>query len=423
MNTILKNIIIVISILIGFSSCSTLNYKNLKYDKKLEVYKYPIDKKTSIFLRNESDQLIDNNNIDSFYVELEKKKFKYPFKESLENDEFLKFTDLEIAKLYSEINEQIDSKEFNSALSKLRQLEAVYPAIVKFSDFYFLKAIAYEQIDSVDKAKESYTDFLNYSSGKYSARFRGYRDLDLNDSIWGLQRKYAKEKLSNSTTTNYSIFLSDIKPKYHFNSFQPGFLLNPEDYSRGVKWVTMLVFGLDYSNRFGLGYQVNRKLKSNLDLNLWAMASGNTTSLGAAVPIQVYKSPNDRFGIKISPFASFAYTDSIMVDDTSYLIRQGFFNFGAKFSCGYYLLPNLSLGAYYKYNFHNTNNPILTKNNNINLWWHNEYDLSLYYDISKGLSFKAGLYNGDIVSGLFWSGWEIAYNITNPSLILRIEMY
>ena len=75
------------------------------------------------------------------------------------------------------------------------------------------------------------------------------------------------------------------------------------------------------------------------------------------------------------------------------------------------------------FNFHNTNNPILTKNHNINLWRQNKYDLSLYYDISKGLSFKAGLYNGELVSGLFWSGWEIAYNITNPSLVLRIEMY
>ncbi len=185
----------------------------------------------------------------------------------------------------------------------------------------------------------------------------------------------------------------------------------------------MFVFGLDYSDRFGIGYQVNRKLKSNLDLNLWAMTSGNTKSLGAAAPIQVYKSPNDRFGIKISPFASFAYTDSIKVDDTSYGVRQGFFNFGAKLSGGYYLLPNLSVGAYYKYNFHNTNNPILTKNHNIYLWWHNEYDLSLYYGITKGLSVKAGVYNGDVVSGLFWSGWEITYNVTNPGLILKVEMY
>jgi hypothetical protein len=81
-----------------------------------------------------------------------------------------------------------------------------------------------------------------------------------------------------------------MKPKYHFNSFQPGFLLNPEDYSRGVKWVTMLVFATDYSNRFGLGYQVNRKLNSIFDLNLWALATGKSTNLGAGVPIQVYKS-------------------------------------------------------------------------------------------------------------------------------------
>lgn len=423
MNTLQKNAIIVVTILIGCSSCSTLNFNNLKYDNNLELYKYPIFQNTSIFVRNENDRLIDKDNIDSFYVELEKKEFKYSFKESLENDKYLKFTDLKITKLYTEINQHIESKEFNSALSKLNQLEAVYPAIVKFSDVHFLRAITYGQTDSLDKAKESYADFLNYSSGKYSARFRGNRDLDLNDSIWGLQRKYAREKLSDPTANNYSLFLSDITPKYHYNSFQPGFLLNPEDYSRGVKWVTMLIFGMDYSNRFGLGYQVNRKLKSNLDLNLWAMASGNTTGLGGGVPIQVYKSPDDRFGIKLSPFASFSYTDSITVDDTNYRIRQVLVNFGAKLSGGYYLLPNLALGAYYKYNFHNTNNPILTKNHNINLWWHNELDLSLYYDISKGLSFKAGLYNGDIVSGLFWSGWEIGYNITNQSFIVRIEMY
>ena len=153
------------------------------------------------------------------------------------------------------------------------------------------------------------------------------------------------------------------------------------------------------------------------------MTSGNTNGLGVAVPIQVYKSANDRLGIKVSPFASFTHSDSIKFEDTNYGIGQSFFNFGAKFSVGYYLLPNLSVGAYYKYNFHNTNNPILTKNNNLNLWWNNEYDLSLYYDITKGLSFKAGVYNGDIVSGVFWSGWEVAYNITNPGLIVRVEMF
>ena len=422
MRILIKNVIITLTILLGLNGCSILNFNSVLYDENLDVYKYPINQTNSIFLRNEQGMLINDSNIDSFKVELEKKKNKYNFSNCIEEDEPLKFNDLKIAKLYSDINEKIKSNEFDIALSKLNQLETIYPDIKKYSDCLFLKANIYEQIDSFHLAKKYYDDFINYSCGKYSARFRGYRDLDANDSIFGLQREYAKDILSDHIHNYSSIFLSDNKPKYYFNSFQPGFLLNPEDYSRDVKWVTMLVFATDYSNRFGIGYLVNRKLNNIIDLNLWALATGKSTSFGAGVPIQVYKSSNDRFGIKISPFASFAYADSLIVDGTNYGIRQGLFNFGAKLSCGYSLLPNLSLGAYYKYNFHNTNNPILTKNNNIYLWWPNEYDISLYYNIVKGLSFKAGVYNGDIVSGIFWSGWEISYNITNPGFVMRIDM-
>ena len=326
----MKKLIIVVSIVIGFCSCAKVNYNNLKYDENLEIYKYTINQNNSVFLRNGSDQLLDKNNIDSFYAESDKKGFKPTFKKSIENDKLLKFSDLEISKLYSEINKHIESKEFDSALIKLNQLEAIYPDIEKFSDFLFLKAITYEQIDSLNKAKTIYADFLNYSSGKYSAKFRGYRDLDINDSIWALQRKYARGKLADSATDNYSIFLSDLTPKYYFNSFQPGFLINPEDFSRGTKWHTMLAFGWDSSDRFALGIQLYRKLKSNLDLNVGAMTSGNTKGLGVAVPIQVYKSTNDRFGIKLSPFASFAYSDSIIFENTNYGAGQSFFNFGAK---------------------------------------------------------------------------------------------
>ena len=421
---IIKILALAISSLLLLTNCSTtLNFKNLKYNESLELYEYPINEYNSVFPRNKINQLIDSSTIDTFYTELEKDEFKYSFVESFENDNILKFNDLKIAKYYSDINRQIRSNEFSTALKNANQLELIYPDAIKFSDLLFLKAIAFEKQDSLDKAKMYYSDFLNFSAGKFSKRFRGYRDFDQNDSIWGLERKFAKEKLNDLTIDDYSHFLSDLKPKYHYNSFKPGFLLNPEDYSRGVKWVTMLVFGLDYSNRFGLGYQVNRKIKSTLDLNLWAMASGNTTSFGAGVPIQIYKSEDDRFGIKLSPFANFAYTDSVLVENKNYKIQQGIFNFGAKLSCGYYLLPNLSLGAYYLYSFHNANNPIITKKYNIYLWWQNEYDLSLYYDIDKGISVKAGIYNGDIVGGLFLSGWELSYNITTPGLVLRIDMY
>ena len=57
------------------------------------------------------------------------------------------------------------------------------------------------------------------------------------------------------------------------------------------------------------------------------------------------------------------------------------------------------------------------------MWWTNQYDISLYYDIFKNFSLKTGVYNGDIVGGVLWSGWGIAYNFTSPGLILNVDMY
>ncbi|MGF7140958.1 hypothetical protein [Roseimarinus sediminis] len=400
-----------------------INLANLKYDEKLDLYQYPVDANNSIYPRDENQHVIGSHNIGSFYTQLEEVEFEYDFTKSIEQDDFLKFIDHQLSRSYSEINQLIISNEFDAALTEINRLEVLYPDITRFSDLLFLKAIAYEHSGSIEQAHASYLDFLNYSSAKYSRRFRGYRDFDRNDSIWALERSFAKEKYFDSTKADYSKFLSVIEPKYHYSSFQPGFLINPEDYSRGIDWISMFVFGYDYSNKIGIAYHVSRKLNSRFDMNVWAMSSGNTSSFGAGVPIQIYKSSDNRFAAKISPFVSFAYTDTILVDDATYGIRQGLFNFGAKLSGAFYLLPNLSLGAYYKYNFHNANHPILTKKHNLSLWWQNEYDLSMYYAILKGLSVKAGVYNGDLVGGILWSGWEISYNITNPGLLLRIDMY
>ena len=48
--------------------------------------------------------------------------------------------------------------------------------------------------------------------------------------------------------------------------------------------------------------------------------------------------------------------------------------------------------------------------------------MSLYYDLFNNFSLKAGMYNEDFVGGILWSGWEISYNITNPGLILKVDM-
>ena len=57
------------------------------------------------------------------------------------------------------------------------------------------------------------------------------------------------------------------------------------------------------------------------------------------------------------------------------------------------------------------------------MWMINEYDVSLYYNIFKGFSLKTGVKNDDLVAGIMWSCWEISYNISNPGLILRVDMY
>ncbi len=79
MKSFIKNAIIVVTVVIGLSSCSKVNYNNLKYDENLEIYKLPINQYNSIFLRNTSDRLIDKNNIDSFLVATETKGFKPTF--------------------------------------------------------------------------------------------------------------------------------------------------------------------------------------------------------------------------------------------------------------------------------------------------------------------------------------------------------
>ena len=415
--------IIIFFIIISLNSCAPFNLiDNLEYNESVQLYEYPINEYNSVYIRNKKGELINQHNIDSFKVELEKNNNKYSFDQCFEKDA-LKASDYTISKLYSEINSDLENQDFVKSKEGLKQLKNIYPNIKKYSDYLFLNSIMYVQADSIEKANETFNDFLKYSSGSYSKRIRGYRDADFNDSIFTLQRLYAKEFLKNpKTVSSYNNF-KKIEPKYHYNCFKPGYLINPENYDRGTKWITSVVVGLDVSNYFALGYQVNRNLTNGLDANLSVMASHESYILGGGLPIQIYKTPDDRFGLKVTPFLNFMHADSANIDEVKYEIDSNFFNFGLKISAGYYFLPNFSVGAYYKYNFRNESNPIITNTNNIYLWWANEYDVSLYYDLFKNFSFKGGVYNGDLVGGVLWSGWEISYNLTTPGLILKVDMY
>lgn len=74
----------------------------MRYDENLDLYHYQIDANNSIFPRNEKQQLININNVDSFYTKLEEVDFKYSFDESIEQDDLLRFKDHQIAKNYSD---------------------------------------------------------------------------------------------------------------------------------------------------------------------------------------------------------------------------------------------------------------------------------------------------------------------------------
>lgn len=418
-----KNQILNLIAFIGLSSCAPFNLiDNLKYNESVQLYEYPVNEYNSVFVRNKKGETVNQWNIDSFEVEVETNSKKYSFEQCFEKD-VLKASDYKISRFYSEINSDLEKHDFVKAQEGLKQLERIYPNIKKFSDFLFLESISYAQSGDTERANETFIKFLKYSSGSYSGKVRGYRDADSNDSIFALQRMYAKDFLRNPTSVRGYTGFKKIVPQYHYNCFKPGYLINPENYARGVKWITGFVIGMDISNDFILGYQVNRNLKNGVDASLNIFASSQYASLGTGLPIQLYKAPDNRFAVKITPFFNYMHSDSVDFDNMKYEVDQGFFNFGAKISMGYYFLPNFSAGAYYIYNFRNEHNPVLAKKANLNFWWNNVYDVSLYYDIFKNFSIKTGIYNGDVVGGVFWSGWEISYDFTNPALILKVDVY
>jgi hypothetical protein len=420
---VLNQLILAILALASIYSCSTLQVESLSYDESLDLYVYPINQFDSLIVRDSIGRIITTENFDTFSKELERTENKYDYNLSIEESDKLYNNDLDIVELYTRANRLLKEEEYNQAIVELKELKSIYPDAVKYSDCLFLEATAYQGLDSTSTAVNRFSSFLNYSSQKHSGRFRNYRDYDAKDSIYRSQRKYAKDYISNKVDIAPYETFTELKPCYHYGSFRPGYLINPEDYAERINWITAVVFSNDYANKLSLGYQINRKLFKRTDVNLSIMASKGYFELGGGVPIQLYKSSDNRFGVKASPFFSFSQIDSVKIDNTNYEIKQGFFNAGVKLSVGYYFLPKFSIGAYYTYNIHNKNNPILTDNNNILLWRRNEYDISLFYNIAKKISIKAGIYNGDLVSGILLSGWEIGYNITTPSLILRVDMY
>ena len=213
-----------------------------------------------------------------------------------------------------------------------------------------------------------------------------------------------------------------ISPKYYYGSFQPGYSYNSGDNPDYTFATLMFLFGTDFTETISFGAQAYFKLYKQVSINPKFVISPNITEYSLSTPIQVYKSESNHIGIKFTPFINYFKIDSLINQGTEYYVGDKFINFGARVSAGYYFANHFSVGAYYQYNFFNEQNKFLI-DNRIDIWANNEYDLSVYYNIIKGVSLKAGLKNNDIVAGFFLSGWEIGYNFTNPGIVLGVDMY
>jgi len=412
------------TLLIAFlmTGCATIQPKKIVFNTEKGIYEYRFNKRVSITLRNNYQQLVDTTNYVAFRAELDSVKNRYLFKYRLENDRLLKRSDFKIASIYGSINQSLISGETQKSLDGLKKLTSIYPEIYKYSDCSYLEGYALEKLGLADSAKIMYKDFLKYSSQKFSARFRGHRDDDINDRIYISERKHANNYLLDRMQTD-SIHFTPIQPKYYFGSFQPGYNLNHEDQLRNSKGILTLSYGYDLLGDLTSGFQYYYPINDRVNINAKIDYSDNIQAYSLAAPIQLYKSENNNFGLKFTPFVNYLKFDSLIVDQQKFHFDEQLLNFGARISMGYYPIEHLAIGAYYQSNFYNDANRFNSKKYNLELWIFDDYDVSLYYNIYKGFSLKSGVKNDELVAGIYWYGWEISYDITRPCLILKVDMY
>jgi len=226
-------------IILMMCSCGSINPTKIKYNEEKTQYTYSHGHQ-DISLRNQNRQLIDSSNIENFKTEIELNRNNYSFDNRLENELLLRNSDFRIARLYSDINARIQEKNYLQAQNKLTQLRQVYPDIDLFSDTYFLEGYVWQKLGQADLAVNAYEKFNAYSSQKYSAKFRGHKHTDENDSMYIVERNFASNFIQHKPDSLSEDLLWPIQPKYHYTSFQPGFIHNQDDFYKKSNLLTNL---------------------------------------------------------------------------------------------------------------------------------------------------------------------------------------
>ncbi len=425
-NKLLKSLSLIFCffvVALAFLGCARLNVYKIKYNPEKKVYEYPLPGMEPITLRTNSRELVTEENFEQFIGELAQMDFRYPFNERMELANSPKESDYQIATLYAESVRKIKEEDYNQASKTIKELENSYPQAILYSDLAFLKGYLEEKRGQHEEAVKNYTAYYSLSSQKYSARFREYLYADPNDTYWLQQRKYASDFIAGHPQNVNSEFLREIKPKYYFTNLQPGYTLSDEGKVEHAGGIFSVSLGTDLSSGLAGGFQYYRNLVKGVDINPNFSISRNMWEVKMALPIQLYRSANNRFGIKISPFGHYSKISKLRVSGAYADVNEAVFNYGAKASMGFFIVQRLSLGAYYTYNHYNADRPFNKSSKISDLWWDNEYDVSLYFPIIKGLNLKGGIKSGDWVAGFYLSGWEVSFNLNERNFILRTEMY
>ena len=410
-------------LLVVFAGCARLNVYRIQYNSEKEVYEYPLPGIPPAILRTNSGELVNEENFEQFITELGAMNSRYPFGERMELASIPKESDYHLTALYSKSVREIKEKNYEDAAESLKKLEFDYPKALYYTDLAFLKGYLNEQTGQDQEAIAEYERFVLFSSQKFSERFREHRYADSNDFYWLQQKKYASEYLRGQKPQANADFLRVIEPKYYFTSLQPGYTLSDEGLAEHSGGIFSASLGTDLSSSLAGGLQYYRNLFKGVDINPEFAISKNMWEVRMALPVQLFRSQNNRFGLKLSPFGHYSNIRNIVSEGELFNVNEQVFNFGAKASMGFYFVQRISLGAYYTYNYYNENRPFTGSNQFKDLWWDNEYDVSLYYPLIKGLNLKAGMKSGDWVAGFYVTGWELSYNINEGKFILRTEMY
>ncbi|MDD4108093.1 MAG: hypothetical protein PHH93_05175, partial [Prolixibacteraceae bacterium] len=326
------NATLIISIVfLTLGGCTTFNPALIRFNEDKGLYEYGASE-NGVLLRNSDNELISDSNFDLFMQELEMNDNKYQNSKIFENANSLKSIDYKIASLYSESVNAINNRKYEEVHEKTDKLMTLYPDALYFSDCTFLDALALQGMGRVGEAKEKYREFLNYSSGKYTERFRGHRNSDTKDSLWIQQRNYAKDFIAGESVKVNEKFLQPFTPKHYYSSFHPGYGINPEDYAENTKDILMFTFGLDMSDKIAFGIQYYRQLNKYFDINPRYLTSGAINEVGLAVPIKLYQSKDNSFAFKISPFMNYSRIKELNIEETTLEIDDNLFVYGLKAS-------------------------------------------------------------------------------------------